>query len=265
MLQGKKIVVTMPAFNAEKTVSATVKDLPDNIIDSIILVDDASSDNTIGIAKQLGIKTFLHSDNMGYGRNQKTCYREALKEGADIVVMVHPDYQYDPKLVLPMAGMIASGTYDTVIASRIIGGSALKDGMPLYKYISNRFLTLVQNIFMGTKYSEFHTGYRAFSRKVLETLPLEENSDNFVFDNQMLSQIVYFGFSIGEISCPTKYFEEASSIRIFPSIRYGIGVILTSIFFRLEKTKLSKFRIYNLRGKKLLDQIEMGYYCHSKF
>ena len=254
MLLNKKTIVVLPAYNAEKTIEKTLDDLPTEIIDEIILVDDSSSDNTSNLASNLNIRVFQHSKNLGYGRNQKTCYREALKSGADIVVMVHPDYQYDPKLALPMAGMIASGTYDVVIASRIIGGGALKGGMPVYKYISNRFLTLFQNIIMGTKLSEFHTGYRAFSRKALENLPLEENSDDFIFDNQMLAQLFYFGYSIGEISCPTRYFEEASSISLLPSIKYGIGVLITSIKFRLQKLGIKKFRIFSDRGRKLIDE-----------
>ena len=260
MLSGKKIIVVMPAYNAEETVFKTVEGLPDDIIDEIILVDDESSDNTVDVASKLNLKIFRHHKNMGYGRNQKTCYREALKSRAEIVVMVHPDYQYEPRLALPMAGMIAGGTYDVVIGSRIIGGGALKGGMPLYKYIANRILTLFQNILMATKLSEFHTGYRAFSRKVLETLPLEDNSDDFVFDNQMIAQIFYFGYSIGEISCPTSYFEDASSIGLLRSIKYGFGVIATSIIFRLQKWNIGKFRIFSATGNKLL----ISYYNELK-
>jgi glycosyltransferase involved in cell wall biosynthesis len=253
MILGKRIAVVLPAYNAESTLRNTINDLPNGYIDDIILVDDNSSDLTINLAIELNLKVFRHSQNFGYGRNQKTCYREALNSTADIIVMVHPDYQYDPKLVLSMAGMIACGTYDVVLASRILGGGAIKGGMPLYKYVSNRLLTAFQNIMMGCKLSEYHTGYRAYSRKVLERLPLEENSDDFVFDNQILAQIAYFGFSIGELSCPTKYFEEASSIRFKPSVRYGIGVIFTSLMYRLQKIRLCKFRIFNKKIKHLKD------------
>ena len=253
MILGKRIAVVLPAYNAEKTLPNTIKDLPTDYVDDVILVDDSSSDLTIKRAIELNLKVFRHSQNFGYGRNQKTCYREALDSGADIIVMVHPDYQYDPKLVLPMAGMIACGTYDVVLASRILGGGALKGGMPLYKYVSNRLLSAFQNIMMGCKLSEYHTGYRAYSRKVLDELPLEENSDDFVFDNQMLAQIAYFGFSLGELSCPTKYFEEASSISLGPSLRYGMGVLLTSLMYRLQKFRLGNFRIFNESGKRLKD------------
>ena len=212
MIHDNKLVVVMPAYNAEKTLRQTYHELPHEYIDDIILVDDASQDRTAVISSELGIRTIIHRENKGYGANQKTCYQEALRLGADTVVMIHPDYQYSPKLVTAMASMIASDHYDIVLGSRILGGGALAGGMPLYKYIGNRFLTLVENLALGVKLSEYHTGYRAFSRRVLETLPLEKNSDNFVFDNEMLAQAVYFGFKIGEISCPTKYFPDASSI-----------------------------------------------------
>jgi glycosyltransferase involved in cell wall biosynthesis len=251
MLLGKKIVVVMPAYNAEKTLQKTVDDLPREIVDEVILVDDCSTDRTVQAAADLNLKVFSHDLNHGYGRNQKTCYREALKTGGDIIIMVHPDYQYDPRLVLPMAGMIASGTYDVVIASRILGGGALKGGMPLYKYVFNRCLTLFQNLVMGCKLSEYHTGYRAFARDVLRRLPLEENSDNFVFDNQMLAQAVYFNHRVGEISCPTKYFEEASSIRFLPSMRYGLGVLATTFAFFLQKKGLAGFGIFDAKGRTL--------------
>ena len=251
MILGKKVVVVLPAYNAEKTLRSTIKDLPSDYVDDIILVDDSSSDLTIKLALELNVRVFRHSRNFGYGRNQKTCYREALNAAADIIVMVHPDYQYDPRLVLPMASMIACGTYDVVLASRIVGGGALKGGMPLYKYAANRLLTAFQNILMGCKLSEYHTGYRAFSRKVLEELPLEENSDNFVFDNQILAQIAYFGFKIGEVSCPTKYFKEASSIRFGASTRYGLGVLATSVTYFLQRFHLCSFRIFNKKGKRL--------------
>ncbi len=205
MINGKRIAVVMPAYNAEKTLEMTVRELSE-VVDIRILVDDSSKDQTVKVARELGLATFVHETNYGYGRNQQTCYREALAAGADIVVMVHPDYQYTPLLVPAMAGMIASGVYDMVLASRILGGGALRGGMPVYKYISNRLLTAFQNIFLGVKLSEYHTGFRAFSRELLETLPILENSDDFVFDNQMIAQAVMFGFKIGEISCPTKYF-----------------------------------------------------------
>lgn len=225
----------MPAYNAEATVARTVAAIARDVVDDILLVDDGSADHTVEIAKSLGLKVFRHKQNLGYGANQKTCYTEALRMGADIVVMLHPDYQYDPRLAPAMAGMIASGVYDVVIASRILGGTARAGGMPLYKYVANRFLTATQNMLMGSKLSEFHTGYRAFSRRVLEKLPLLANSDDFVFDNQMLAQIVSLGFSIGEVSCPTKYFPEASSINFRRSMIYGIGVLKTSLKFRLAK------------------------------
>ena len=234
MLNGKRIAVVMPAYNAEKTLEATVAELTD-VVDIKILVDDSSRDQTAKLSHRLGVQTYIHDSNYGYGRNQQTCYQEALAAGADIVVMVHPDYQYTPLLVPAMAGMIASGVYDMVLASRILGGGALRGGMPLYKYISNRLLTAFQNLFLGVKLSEYHTGFRAFSRELLETLPILENSDDFVFDNQMIAQAVMFGFRIGEISCPTKYFEEASSINFGRSVTYGLGVLGTTLSFVLHK------------------------------
>lgn len=251
MINGRKLIVVMPAYNAARTLQQTYKELPLDIIDEVMLVDDYSSDTTAEVSRSLGVTTFVHEKNMGYGRNQKTCYEEALKRGADIVVMVHPDYQYSPKLVLPLAGMIAFGVYDTVIASRILGNGALEGGMPLYKYVSNRFLTAFQNLLIGQKLSEYHTGYRAFSREVLESLPLEENTDDFLFDNEMLAQVVFFKYRIGEISCPTKYFEEASSISFTRSVRYGLGVLLTSIKFRLQRMGLGTFRIFSPDGGRL--------------
>jgi glycosyltransferase involved in cell wall biosynthesis len=231
MLLGKKVVIVLPAFNAADTLEVTVRQIPEGIADEILLVDDSSSDQTVEVARALGVRVIVHDRNRGYGANQKTCYREALQLDADIVVMLHPDYQYEPKLVPAMASMIASGVYDVVLGSRILGGTARSGGMPRYKYVSNRALTAFQNLMLGTKLSEFHTGYRAFSRKVLTTLPLLAGSDDFVFDNQMLAQAVAFGFSIGEISCPTKYFPEASSISFSRSVRYGIGVVATSVEF----------------------------------
>jgi glycosyltransferase involved in cell wall biosynthesis len=251
MIHGKKLVVVMPAYNAEKTLRMTYDEVPHEYVDEVILVDDASTDMTARVASELDIHTVVHRRNMGYGGNQKTCYKNALKLGADVVVMVHPDAQYTPTLIVAMASMIANGPYDVVLGSRILTGQSLAGGMPFYKYVSNRFLTLVQNILLKSKLSEFHTGYRAFSRSVLETLPLEENSDDFVFDNQMLAQTVYFGFQIGEVSCPTKYFEEASSISFGRSVKYGLGVLATSIRFRLQKWGLLKSRIFSSNGARL--------------
>jgi glycosyltransferase involved in cell wall biosynthesis len=248
---GKKIVVVLPAYNAEKTLRRTWEELPKEFIDDVLVVDDCSSDATVKVAEELHLRCFRHNKNFGYGRNQKTCYREALSAGADVVVMVHPDYQYDPKLALALASMVACGTYEAAIASRILGKGALKGGMPRYKYFFNRVLTLAQNVLMNSKLSEFHTGYRAFSRKVLEALPLEENADGFVFDNEMLAQIVWFGFPLGEISCPTLYFAEASSIRFGPSVRYGFGVLRTSLKYRLQRLGLAKYRIFNPDGRRL--------------
>ena len=255
MINGKKIVVVFPAYNAEKTLRATLEELPD-VVDHQILVDDGSTDATAELARELGVQVFVHDKNYGYGRNQQTCYREALAAGADIVVMVHPDYQYSPLLTTAMASMIAYGVYDVVLGSRIIGGGSLKGGMPLYKYVFNRLLTLVQNLLLGAKLSEYHTGFRAFSRTVLATVPLLENSDDFVFDNQMLTQCVHFGFRIGELSCPTKYFAEASSINFRRSVKYGLGVLGTSLKYRLEKMGLSHSRLFSVKGRK----IDLGYY-----
>ena len=239
MINGQKVIVVLPAYNAEKTLENTWREIPPEV-DDIVLVDDCSRDNTAGLAQTLGITTVVHETNTGYGGNQKTCYRTALDLGADIVVMVHPDYQYTPKLVTAMAAMIAYGEFDAVLASRILGVGALKGGMPLYKYLANRFLTLTENILLGQKFSEYHTGYRAFSREVLEKLPLDANSNDFVFDNQMIAQMVWFGFRVGELSCPTKYFKEASSINFRRSVIYGLGVLGTAILFRLNKWGLAK-------------------------
>ena len=245
MILGKKLIVVMPAYNAEKTLRQTYAELPHEYVDEVILVDDASRDNTTTVAHDLGITTIVHAENRGYGANQKTCYREALKLGADIVVMVHPDYQYSPRLVTAMASMITSGHYDVVLGSRILCGGTRQGGMPLYKYLANRFLTLVENLMLGVKVSEFHTGYRAFNREVLLALPLEENSDDFVFDNEMLAQAVYQGFRIGEISCPTKYFDDASSITFMRSVHYGFGVLATSGKFVLQKLGLARFALFS--------------------
>jgi glycosyltransferase involved in cell wall biosynthesis len=224
----------MPAYNAARTLQATYDEIPLTIVDDVILVDDGSSDNTAALSHKLGISTIVHTRNLGYGGNQKTCYKAAISEGADIVIMLHPDYQYTPKLILPMAALIAEGLFDCVLGSRILGTGALKGGMPLYKYCANRVLTLFQNILLGYKLSEYHTGYRAFSREILETLPLEENSNDFLFDNQMLAQIIFAKFTIGEITCPTLYFEDASSISPARAIKYGIGVLATSIEYRAQ-------------------------------
>lgn len=251
MIHNKKVVVVLPAYNASKTLEITYNEIPHDIVDEIILVDDASSDNTVEIAKKLNITTFVHLTNRGYGGNQKTCYREALKKGADVVVMLHPDYQYTPKLITALASMVAVGEFDIVLASRILGKGALSGGMPLYKYLSNRLLTFIENILINQKLSEYHTGYRAFSREVLMKLPLEENSDDFVFDNEILVQAVYFGFRIGEISCPTKYFPEASSINFYKSVIYGFGVLATALKYVLQKIGIAKFAIFNENGKHL--------------
>ena len=244
MIQGKKLVVVMPAYNAEKTLRQTFGELPHEYVDEVILVDDASRDNTVEVAHTLGINTIVHRENRGYGANQKTCYKEALRLGADIVVMIHPDYQYSPKLVTAMASMVVSGHYDVVLGSRILTGETLKGGMPLYKYVANRFLTLVENLALGIKLSEYHTGFRAYSRQALETLPLGKNSDDFVFDNEILAQAVYFGFRIGEISCPTRYFDDASSINFPRSVKYGLGVLKTSLLFLLQKTGIVRSAIF---------------------
>ena len=253
MLNGKKIIVVMPAYNAAKTLARTVAEIPRGVVDEILLVDDASSDETAELAKDLGLTVFLHDANFGYGRNQKTCYREAMRHRADIVVMLHPDYQYSPHLIVPMASMIAYGGYDTVIGSRILGKGALQGGMPVYKFVANRFLTLVQNILIGYKLSEYHTGFRAFRSEVLESLPLESNSDDFVFDNEMLVQIIYQGFNVGEISCPTRYFEEASSINFSRSIRYGIGVLATSVRYRLQRMGLVRSITFGHRSPAAIE------------
>lgn len=244
MLNGKRIIVVMPAYNAAKTLAKTVTEIDRELVDEIIVVDDGSADNTVKEASELGLVVFRHNENFGYGRNQKTCYAEALVRGADIVVMVHPDYQYSPKLIVPMASMIAYGDYDAVIGSRILGTGAIEGGMPRYKYIANRFLTLFQNILIGYKLSEYHTGFRTFSREVLEALPLNSNSDDFVFDNQMLAQTVYFGFRIGELSCPTRYTAESSSINFSRSIKYGFGVLGTSLSFRMRRMGLGRSSLF---------------------
>lgn len=245
MIRGKVITVVMPAYNAEQTLRQTYAEIPFNIVDHVVLVDDASSDRTSDVARELGIRYVIkHEKNKGYGGNQKTCYDKALEIGSDIVVMLHPDYQYTPLLLTSICYMIASGLYPVVIASRILGKGALAGGMPLYKYVANRFLTFIQNLLMGQKLSEYHTGYRAFTKEVLLAVPYERNSDDFVFDNQMLAQIFYWGFSIGEVSCPTRYFEEASSINLGRSITYGWGVLGVSFAYRLQKMRLADFKLF---------------------
>lgn len=245
MIHEKKVVVVLPAYNAESTLERSYSEIPFDIVDDVIMVDDASTDNTVDVAKKLNISTIVHEQNLGYGGNQKTCYKTALERGADVVIMLHPDYQYEPKLIGAMASLVAIGQYDLVLASRIISGSALEGGMPLYKYISNRFLTLFENILLNKKISEYHTGYRAFSKRILSELPLERNSNDFVFDNEFIAQAVYFGFSVGEISCPTKYFPEASSINFRRSVKYGLGVLKTAIAFRLQKWNIMNFKIFH--------------------
>jgi len=246
MINNKKIVVVLPAYNAAKTLEQTYNEIPFDIVDDVVLVDDASKDDTSEVGKALGIKHIIkHDKNKGYGGNQKSCYKKALELNADIVIMLHPDYQYTPKLIPSISWIIANGLYPVVLASRILGKGALKGGMPIYKYIANRVLTLVQNWLVGQKLSEYHTGYRAFSAEVLRDLNLEANSDDFVFDNQMLSQIIFKGYEIGEVTCPTKYFEEASSINFKRSSIYGIGVLVTSVKHRLQKMGLARFDIYN--------------------
>ena len=245
MIKGKNVCVVMPAYNAEKTLKQTFDEIPKNIVDEIILVDDFSSDNTYELAKELGIKYVIkHDKNKGYGGNQKTCYNKALELNADIVIMLHPDYQYTPKLIESIAFMIANDVYDVVLASRILGKGALSGGMPYYKYVANRFLTFFQNILMRQKMSEYHTGYRAFSKEVLLAIDFNNNSDDFIFDNQILAQICYAKFRIGEISCPTKYFDEASSINIKRSIKYGLGVMLVSLSYFFKKIGIANPKIF---------------------
>jgi glycosyltransferase involved in cell wall biosynthesis len=250
MINGKRIAIVMPAYNAAKTLEVTVKAFPE-IVDIKILVDDSSTDETVQIAKRLGLRVFVHDRNYGYGRNQQTCYREAIAAGADVVVMVHPDYQYTPLLVTAMASMIAFDVYDVVLGSRILGGGALKGGMPFYKYVANRFLTAFQNVFTGAKLSEYHSGFRAFAKDLLLRLPLLENSDDFVFDNQMLAQCIIFGFRFGEVSCPTKYFAEASSINFARSVKYGFGVLGTTMKCWLQRLGLMHFRLFDPTGRKV--------------
>lgn len=249
MYQQHRVVVVLPAYNAARTLETTFREIPTDLVDEVVLVDDASPDDTVAEARRLGIRHVIrHERNRGYGGNQKTCYRTALDLGADIVVMLHPDYQYTPKLLPAMVSLIAEGVYPVVLGSRILGKGALRGGMPLYKYVANRALTLAQNLLVGEKLSEYHTGYRAFSREVLERLPLERNSDDFVFDNQMLSQIIYAGYPIAEITCPTRYFEEASSINFRRSVTYGLGVLGVSARHFLQRKGLGRFALYEGLG-----------------
>lgn len=245
MLNGKKIGIVLPAYNAASTLEKTYLEIPFDIIDEVILVDDASKDNTSEIARKLGIKHIIrHEQNKGYGGNQKSCYAKALELDMDIIIMLHPDYQYTPKLIHSISGIIAYDVYPVVLASRILGNGALKGGMPLYKYVANRFLTLSQNILMGQKLSEYHSGYRAFSKEIFSKINIEKNSDDFVFDNQMLGQIFFAGYEIGEVTCPTKYFDEASSINFKRSVQYGLGVLGVSIKYRLAKWKIYTSSIF---------------------
>jgi glycosyltransferase involved in cell wall biosynthesis len=251
MIGGRRVCVVMPAYNAEKTLRRTVAEIDRAVADDVILVDDQSNDQTVGVARELGLHVVVHEKNRGYGGNQKTCYTEALGRGADIVVMIHPDYQYSPRLMPAMAGMIASGHFDVVLGSRVLGVGALAGGMPIWKYIPNRILTAIENFLLGYKLAEYHTGYRAFSRRLLETLPLEENSDDFVFDNQMLAQAIWFGFHIGEISCPARYFAEASSIDFRRSVKYGLGVVGTALEYRASRLGLTHSPRFAESGRKL--------------
>jgi glycosyltransferase involved in cell wall biosynthesis len=250
VIEGSKLVLVMPAYNAEATLERTVAEIP-KIVDQVILVDDGSTDRTAELALRLGLHTIVHDRNRGYGANQKSCYAEALNRGADIVVMVHPDYQYTPKLVPALAHCIASGLYDVALGSRILGGRALAGGMPVYKYVANRALTAVENVLVGQKLSEYHTGYRAFSRRLLETLPLRENSDNFVFDNEVLIQAAFFGFNIAEVTCPTSYLPECSSIGVMSSVVYGFGVLRVACSYRLAKLGLARPPFLAKAGRKL--------------
>jgi len=252
MIGQSKVTVVMPAYHAAKTLRMTVEALDRQVVDDIILVDDSSQDETVSLARKMGLFVQVHERNLGYGGNQKTCYRLALARGADIVVMVHPDYQYEPRLVPALAGMIHSNVYDVVLGSRILGGGALAGGMPLIKYVANRLLTAFQNLMIGMKLSEYHTGYRAFSRKVLETLPLEENSDDFLFDNQMLCQAVACGFRLGEVSCPTRYFPSASSISLRRASVYGLGVIGVSLRLALHRMGWRNDQLFGDRGRRLV-------------
>lgn len=264
MLNGKKVVVIMPAYNAEKTLEQTYNDIYHDIVDEIILTDDNSFDNTKDVSKELNITTISHEKNQGYGANQKSCYTAALKAGADIVIMLHPDYQYTPKLIPAMASMMAFEQYDAIIASRMLTGSALRGGMPLYKWVCNKALTAFQNMLLGQSLSEYHTGFRGFTREILEKLPLEECDDDFIFDNEMLALIFYYGYKIGEISCPTKYFPEASSINFIRSCKYGFGVLDVSFKYLLARLGLYKSKIFKHNAQKLDPDKEIKYYYKAE-
>ena len=251
MFHGKKIVGVMPAYNAARTLERTVREIPMDLVDDVVVTDDASSDETVDVAHRLGLRTLVPDRNRGYGANQKTCYTEALRLGADVTVMLHPDYQYTPKLLPAMISMLSDGPFDAVLGSRVLGGRALRGGMPRYKYVANRGLTALQNLLCDAKLSEYHTGYRAFNRRVLESLPLLENSDDFVFDNQMLAQALVAGFEIGELSCPAAYFEEASSINFRRSVRYGLGVLATSVQAFVHRKGLARIKLFDLGGRRL--------------
>lgn len=253
MINGKRIMVVLPAYNAGRTLERTISEIPPGVVDDLLLVDDASGDDTVEVAQRLGIPCVVHSENRGYGGNQKTCYAEALQRGADIVIMLHPDYQYSPRLIGAMAWLAASDEFDVILGSRILGKGAIAGGMPRYKYYFNRLLTAFENVLLGIKLSEYHTGYRTFTRRVIETLPLGECSDDFVFDNQMIAQAALFGFRIGEISCPTRYLPEASSINFSRSVVYGLGVVGTSVRYRLHRSGLRKDPLFNPDGRKLRD------------
>ena len=251
MLNNKKIVVVLPAYNAEKTLKTTYDDIPKDIVDEIVMVDDYSRDRTVEVARSLGVRVFVHDKNMGYGANQKTCYREALSLGADVIIMLHPDYQYPPKLITAMAAPITAGVFDIMLGSRILCNNAVKGGMPLYKYFANRILTLVENAILGCKLSEYHTGYRAFSKEVLRSLPILENSDDFIFDNEMLAQALYFGYNVGELSAPSQYTKDSSSINFRRSVVYGISVLITAFKYFLQKHSMAKFHIFDSNGGKI--------------
>ncbi|MEI8129560.1 MAG: glycosyltransferase family 2 protein [bacterium] len=264
MINGKKVVVIMPAYNAEKTLKQTYDEIYHDFVDEVILVDDNSLDNTKTVSKELNITTIVHNKNKGYGANQKSCYKAALKANADIVIMLHPDYQYTPKLIPAMVSMMAFGQYDAVLASRMLGNSALKGGMPLYKFLANKFLTGVQNILIGEKLSEYHTGFRGFSKEILEKLPLADCDNDFIFDNEILALLFYYGYKIGEISCPTKYFKEASSINFVRSCQYGLGVLSVSLKYFLAKHGVFQSKIFKKNAKKLDFADNLEYYYKVK-
>lgn len=253
MIHNNRVAVVLPAYNAAKTLERTYRDIPLDVVDEVILVDDASHDDTIDLARRLGITTFVHPRNLGYGANQKSCYRQALLRGADIIIMLHPDYQYSPKLITAMASMVGVGLYDLVLGSRILGVGALAGGMPQYKYLANRLLTFIENLALGLKLSEYHTGYRGFRREVLIRLPLAENSDDFVFDNEVLAQAALFGYRIGELSCPAHYFADASSINFRRSVVYGFGVLWTCLRALLHRSGIAQFPLFSETGRKILE------------